>query len=135
MEWSKLNQLPVKILLINQAFYPDHVATAQHTSDLAVWLVEHGYDVTVLTSRRAYTQPKKLFPRLETYKGIRIIRLLGTGFGRGAVLLRIIDALTLHMAIFVRCYHRFYLAAACRLFGSAFLEIQGFTLDQLAYGH
>ena len=30
----------MRVLLINQCFYPDHVATAQHLTDLALGLVE-----------------------------------------------------------------------------------------------
>jgi colanic acid biosynthesis glycosyl transferase WcaI len=74
----------MRFLLLNQTFYPDVASTAQHLSDLAIGLVERGHEVTVLTSRRAYDDPDKLFPKNETWRGIRIIRIGSTGFGKGA---------------------------------------------------
>ena len=74
----------MKFLLLNQTFYPDVMATGQYLSELAVRLVERGHEVTVLTSRRAYDEPKKLFPRHENWRGIRIIRIGSTGFGKDA---------------------------------------------------
>src|SRR6266446_4903592 len=71
-------------LLLNQTFHPDVASTAQHLSDLALGLAAHGHQVTVVTSRRAYDHPEKLFPKQETWKGIRICRIGSTGFGKGA---------------------------------------------------
>ncbi len=74
----------MRFLLLNQTFYPDVVSTAQHLSDLALGLVERGHQVTVVTSRRAYDQPETLFPKDETWRGVRILRVGSTGFGKGA---------------------------------------------------
>jgi glycosyltransferase involved in cell wall biosynthesis len=74
----------VKILLLNQTFYPDVVATAQQLSDLAVGLTRRGHEVTVMTGRRAYDDPTRLFPRTETWQGINIQRLATTSFGKTA---------------------------------------------------
>ena len=46
----------MKILILNQAFYPDVVSTAQHAADLAVKLVEEGHEVTVIAGRRAVAE-------------------------------------------------------------------------------
>ena len=37
------------VLILNQTFYPDIAATAQHMWDLAQYLVKRGHEVTVLT--------------------------------------------------------------------------------------
>ena len=55
----------MKILLLNQAFYPDVVSTAQHAGDLAVRLAEAGHEVSVIASSRAYDDPSRTFPRHE----------------------------------------------------------------------
>lgn len=75
---------PLKILLLNQTFYPDVVSTAQHLADLALALKEQGHDVTVVTGRRAYDHPDKLFPARDTWKGVRIFRVFSTSFGKRA---------------------------------------------------
>lgn len=74
----------MRVLLLNQAFYPDVASTGQHLADLAVGLAESGHEVTVLTSSRAYDRPTVRFPRRETWKGVDVIRLACTGFGKGA---------------------------------------------------
>ncbi len=74
----------MKILLLNQTFHPDVASTAQHLSDLALGLTARGHEVTVVTSRRAYDHPEKYFPKRETWRGIQIIRIGSTGFGKSA---------------------------------------------------
>jgi len=74
----------MKFLLLNQTFHPDVMATGQYLTEVALRLAERGRDVTVMTSRRAYDDPETRFPRTETWRGIRIIRVGSTGFGKGA---------------------------------------------------
>ena len=56
----------MKVLLLNQCFYPDVAATAQHLADLAVELAAGGHDVTVISSDRGYDNPAIRFLRGET---------------------------------------------------------------------
>jgi len=65
----------MNILLLNQCFYPDVVATAQQLTDLAVGLAKEGHSVTVIASDRGYDNPAQHFPRRETWNGIEIIRI------------------------------------------------------------
>lgn len=74
----------MKILLLNQVFYPDVVSTAQHLSDLAVALAEKGHEVTVVSSRQAYEHPETTFPAREVWRGIKIFRVFSTRFGKRA---------------------------------------------------
>lgn len=74
----------MKILLLNQVFYPDVVATAQYLTDLAAALKERGHEVTVVSSRRAYEDPGTLFPPCESWRGVKIIRVFSTRFGKKA---------------------------------------------------
>lgn len=84
----------MRIVLINQAFYPDVVSSGQHLADLAVALAQRGHEVTVITSRRAYDNPEKLFPKNETWRGVKIHRVFNTGFGKRAKWRRAADFLT-----------------------------------------
>ena len=81
----------MKILLLNQTFYPDVAATAQHLTDLALALTRAGHHVTVLTSRTAYDDPQNRFPGRETWQDIRIIRIGATSFGKSSKCQRAID--------------------------------------------
>jgi len=81
----------MKVLLLNQCFYPDVVATAQQLTDLAVRLAEQGHQVTVVASRRGYDSPQVRFPKREVWKNINIIRLPSLGFGKKAKWRRAVD--------------------------------------------
>ena len=74
----------MKILVLNQTFYPDVVSTAQHAADLASALAAQGHEVTVLASRRGYDNPAALFPKREQWKGVNIVRIGSTGLGKSA---------------------------------------------------
>jgi len=74
----------MKVLILNQAFYPDVVSSGQHAADLAASLVEAGHEVTVLTDARAYDDRGRHFPKREEWRGVRIIRAPSTGFGKAA---------------------------------------------------
>ena len=72
----------MKILLLNQCFYPDVVSTAQHLTDLATALSSRGHDVTVIASDRGYDDPTRRFPRREHWNGIEIIRIPSLSLGK-----------------------------------------------------
>ncbi len=74
----------MKVLLLNQCFYPDVMATAQQLTDLALGLKAEGHEVTVITSDRGYDDPTKRFARKETWKGIDIVRIPSLAIGKGA---------------------------------------------------
>ena len=74
----------MKVLLLNQTFYPDVASTAQHLTDFALRLVERGHEVTVVTSQRAYDNPATRFPKQENWRGIVIQRVNSTRLGKGA---------------------------------------------------
>lgn len=86
-KWTRL----VKILLLNQCFYPDVVATAQQATDLARELVRQGHEVTVIASRRAYDDPGREFPASEVWESIGIERIGTSGFGKSSKLRRAAD--------------------------------------------
>src|SRR4030081_2143701 len=74
----------MKVLLLNQCFYPDVMATAQQLTDLAVGLAKAGHSVTVIASDRGYDDPSTRFPRRETWNGIEIIRIPAIALGKSA---------------------------------------------------
>ena len=74
----------LRILLLNQCFYPDVVSTAQHLTDLASALVSSGHEVTVIASDRGYDDPSKRFKRRERWNGIEIIRIPSLSLGKSS---------------------------------------------------
>jgi glycosyltransferase involved in cell wall biosynthesis len=92
----------LKILFLNQTFHPDVVSTAQHLSDLAAELAARGHSVTVVAGRRAYDNPRKLFPKHEIWRGVRIVRVGSTGFGKGAKWRRVLDFASFGLLCLVR---------------------------------
>jgi hypothetical protein len=90
METGKGNR-KLRILILNQAFHPDVVSTAQHATDLAVALAETGHQVTVVASARGYDDPARRFPQRERWRGLEIVRVRGTGLGKNARWRRAMD--------------------------------------------
>ncbi len=72
----------MKVLLLNQCFWPDVVSTAQHLTDLAVELANRGHEVTVVAGDRGYDNPSRRFPRRETWRGIKIVRISELNHGK-----------------------------------------------------
>ncbi len=74
----------MNILLLNQCFYPDVVATAQHLADLARALAARGHRVTVVASRRGYDNPAICFPARESWHGIDVRRIWTLNLGKAS---------------------------------------------------
>jgi len=72
----------LRILLLNQCFYPDVVSTAQHLTDLATALASRGHEVTVVASDRGYDDPIKRFASREKWNGIDVIRIPTLSLGK-----------------------------------------------------
>jgi glycosyltransferase involved in cell wall biosynthesis len=79
------------ILLINQVFFPDVAATAQHAHDLARHLVRSGHEVTVIASRSIYGQRGAALPPRETVDGIDVRRVGRSLFGKAGLAARAVD--------------------------------------------
>jgi len=90
----------LKILLLNQVFYPDVVAVAQYLADLAADLGDAGHEVTVVCSERGYDKPAERFPRKEVWHGIHIRRIFVVGQGKKSKLRRILSSLSFFLSSF-----------------------------------
>lgn len=74
----------MRILFLNQAFYPDEVATSQYATDLTTALAAAGHDVTVLCSDHGYDNPSRKFAKRDLWNGINIVRVGSSSFGKDA---------------------------------------------------
>lgn len=101
---------PMRILLLNQAFHPDVVSTAQMAKDLADHLALRGHIVTAVASRSIYGQQGAVLPKREhipvtaeppgptpppapTYPTpfIQVYRVGASIFGKAGIIARIAD--------------------------------------------
>ncbi|NBX75950.1 MAG: glycosyltransferase WbuB [Proteobacteria bacterium] len=89
----------MKILLLNQTFYPDNLATSQQVADLAVFLTQRGHQVSVVTGQRAYEERQIKFSPYEKWQGIEIYRVASTGFGKKRLRYRIVDSATFFISL------------------------------------
>jgi putative colanic acid biosynthesis glycosyltransferase WcaI len=87
----------MRLLILNQFFYPDHSATSQLMTELAESLKEQGVEVTALAGRGRYNGGESL-PAREDYKGVRIERAWATGYGKGSISGRLADYLSFYVA-------------------------------------
>lgn len=89
----------MKILLLNQTYYPDQVATAQQLTDLGEYLTQQGHQVSVISSRRPYGTSGDLYPSREDHNGVKIQRVWSAGFAKRSFLHRLFDGLTFEIAV------------------------------------
>lgn len=89
----------MKILLINQTFYPDTTATAQQIFDLARHLVGEGHQVRVLCSRNAYEDPRRTYAAREIYEGIEIHRVRSGGAPKTNIPLRVLSSFVFQLRV------------------------------------
>lgn len=89
-----------KVVFVNRYFSPDHSATSQIASDLAFHLASRNWEVVAITSRQRYDDAQARLPALEEQRGVRIVRVWSTRFGRGSLLGRAMDYLTFYASAF-----------------------------------
>ena len=90
----------MRLVFINRYFYPDLSGAAQMLTQLAEDIDSRGLEVTVITSRTAYTGGILSLPSSGRHKGIHVLRVPSTNLGRGRAWARVID------------YASFYLSAS-----------------------
>ena len=95
---ARVPAAPMKVLLLNQVFWPDVAATAQHGHDLGRYLAQHGVQVTALASRSLYSKTGKALPREGGVDGIRIVRAGQSRFGKTALAARAFDFVSFYLA-------------------------------------
>ncbi len=95
---ARVPAAPMKVLLLNQVFWPDVAATAQHGHDLGRYLAQHGVQVTALASRSLYSETGKALPREGGVDGIRIVRAGQSRFGKAALAARAFDFVSFYLA-------------------------------------
>jgi len=79
-----------RLLLVSQVYVPDPTAVGQHFADVAEEMARRGWDVRVLTSARAYDDPRIRFPNREVRDGVRIRRLPLSSFGKRSIAVRLL---------------------------------------------
>ncbi|MDB5901594.1 MAG: bme8 [Betaproteobacteria bacterium] len=89
-----------RVIFVNRYFYPDLSATSQILSDLAFYLASIGVDVIVITGRQHYTDAAASLPPRETLRGVQVIRIATTAFGRTHLLGRAFDYMSFYATAF-----------------------------------
>jgi glycosyltransferase involved in cell wall biosynthesis len=87
-----------QVVFVNRYFYPDLSATSQILTDLAFHLAQTGTQVTVITGRRRYTDASETLVPYETIRGVNVVRVATTGFGRSRLVGRAIDYLSFYVS-------------------------------------
>ncbi|HCD31931.1 MAG TPA: glycosyltransferase WbuB, partial [Phycisphaerales bacterium] len=90
----------MKLLFINQYYWPDMAATSQMMTDLCPRLVRAGHEVHVLCSLGQYDDGTgNPAPKYEVQDGVHIHRVKASGFGKKSMLGRILDYLSFHLIV------------------------------------
>lgn len=85
---------PPRLLLLSQVYPPDTPAVGQYMHEVASALADNGYEVTTLTSRKAYEDPSIKFSKREVRDNVYIRRLSLSSFGKSSILIRLIGGIS-----------------------------------------
>lgn len=90
----------MKLLFINQYYWPDMAATSQMMTDLCPRLVQAGHEIHVLCSLGQYDDGTgNIAPKHEIKNGVHIHRVKASGFGKKSMLGRLLDYLSFHLLV------------------------------------
>ena len=92
----------ISVMIINQSFWPDVVATAQQAHDLAKYLAARGDKVTVLTSRSLYGKKGAALRKFEIVDGVEIHRVSRNLFDKRGLATRALDYVRFNITCAVR---------------------------------
>ena len=90
-----------RVVFVNRYFHPDHSATSQIMSDLVFHLASRGWEVLVITGRQRYDDASARLSASESVRGVRIVRVWSTRFGRAGLPGRAMDYLTFYASSLV----------------------------------
>ncbi len=83
-----------RLLFLNRFYWPDEAATAQLLTDLAEGLAARGHRVAVIASHDGSPE----IPRRETRRGVDVIRVPATRWGRRWVMAKAVDYVSFALA-------------------------------------
>ena len=92
----------MRILFVNQYYWPDHASTAQHLTDLAEFLAAKGFECHVLASQGRYKPGEPRPPAFEIHEGVHIHRVPATSLGRRGTWARMTDYLSFYSGAAVK---------------------------------
>jgi glycosyltransferase involved in cell wall biosynthesis len=121
----------MRVLIINQTFYPDVAATAQHCHDLGKHLVQQGHEVVVITSRSMYGQKGSVLAKRDAVDGIEVHRVGASLFGKSSIFLRLVDFLWFYLMASIKALRLRRADATITLTTPPFLCLVGIMLRWL----
>lgn len=95
----------MKLLFLNQYYWPDSAATAQMLTDLCEHLARAGHEVHVIASRGNYDAGSQVGQKTRKYEvrnGVHIHRVRAAGFGKKSVAAQAIDFASFHLLVGLR---------------------------------
>ena len=87
----------MKLLFINQFYWPDSAATAQQLADLTEHLIEEAHDVHVLCSNGAYRQDSQGAGGNQALQSVSTTRFPGLGLGKFRIKSRVLGYAWFHL--------------------------------------
>ncbi|OVE75602.1 hypothetical protein BVX97_04240 [bacterium E08(2017)] len=88
----------MRIVFVNQFYLPDDAPTALYLRDLAIYLKEHGHDVTVICSRGSY-RGREQYDSQQMIDGITVRRIGSSMFSMRSKVGALLRSLSFHKSI------------------------------------
>jgi len=90
------------IIFVHSLFYPDHSAASQILTDLAFYLADNDFKVSVITSRKMYHGNGSQLKNFEKINEVNIYRQWSLSLGKTGFIKRLIDYVSLEISMVLK---------------------------------
>ena len=95
-----------RLWVVTELYYPEETSTGYYLTKIAEGLAED-FDVKVLCGQPNYSARGRRAPKREVHKNVEIFRARGTTLDKNVIIFRLINMLTLGIAIFFKALFNF----------------------------
>lgn len=95
-----------RLWLVTELYYPEETSTGYYLTRIGEGLADR-FDVKVICGQPTYFKRGTVAPKREVHKGVEIFRAAGTTLDKNIILFRLVNMITLGMAVFFKAVGNF----------------------------
>ena len=95
-----------RLWLVTELYYPEETSTGYYLTRIGEGLADE-FDVKVICGQPTYSKRGTVAPKREIHKGVEIFRAAGTTLDKNIILFRLVNMVTLGLAVFFKAFANF----------------------------
>jgi colanic acid biosynthesis glycosyl transferase WcaI len=94
------------LIFVQSYYFPDHSAGSQMLTDLSFYLVNKGFRVSIISSRKIYGSEKNSLLKYEEINKVNVFRKYSFNFGRKTLIGRFLDYISLEISMLIGIFNQ-----------------------------